>query len=225
MTGVRQLAESKLLDAMMAQALHSKKQTEKQQRIIIAAIKIFAEKGFANTSTAEIAKAAEVAEGTIFRHYGTKDNLLLAIILPFLKESVPMMAEEAFKEIMSEEVATFEQFLKALLKNRIKFFTENRKIFQVVIKEIIYKEELKNELLPYFSENIIKRLKIVIALFKERGEFIDIPSERIVNLVLTFLGGFFISRLILMNEDTINEQEIEDAVRFVMEGIRKPSRG
>lgn len=46
--------------------------TEKQKKIIIAAIESFSEKGYAATSTSEIAKKAGVAEGTIFRHYKTK---------------------------------------------------------------------------------------------------------------------------------------------------------
>ncbi|MDP4107839.1 MAG: helix-turn-helix domain-containing protein, partial [Bacillota bacterium] len=43
--------------------------TEKQQKIVETAIQMFADKGYASTSTAEIAKAAGVAEGTIFRHF------------------------------------------------------------------------------------------------------------------------------------------------------------
>ncbi|WP_078432141.1 TetR/AcrR family transcriptional regulator [Metabacillus halosaccharovorans] len=214
------MSESKLLDALIAQAKLSKKQTEKQQKIVEAAITIFAEKGYANTSTSEIAKAAGVAEGTIFRHYGTKDNLLLSVILPFFKESFPIMAEEVFNEIMSSNVHTFEEFLKAFLKNRINFFFENKEIAKVVIKEILYNEELKSNLLPILSENFIIRVNKALDIFKERGEFVDIPTDRIVKMVLTFIAGFLASRLVLLNDYSITEEEIEDAVRFVMDGIR-----
>ena len=67
----------------------TKKKTKKQEAIVEAAIKLFAEKGYANTSTAEIAKLAEVSEGTIFKHYRTKDTLLLSVMLPFIKENFP----------------------------------------------------------------------------------------------------------------------------------------
>lgn len=46
--------------------------SEKQLKILEAAVEMFAEKGYAATSTSEIAKKAGVAEGTIFRHYKTK---------------------------------------------------------------------------------------------------------------------------------------------------------
>src|SRR5690554_2141452 len=54
------------------------KMTEKQSRIIQAAVEIFSEKGYAASSTSEIAQKAGVAEGTIFRHYKTKKDLLMS---------------------------------------------------------------------------------------------------------------------------------------------------
>ncbi|KAB8125681.1 TetR/AcrR family transcriptional regulator [Gracilibacillus oryzae] len=218
------MSESKLLDALIAQAKLSKKHTEKQQKIVEAAIQIFAEKGYANTSTSEIAKVAGVAEGTIFRHYGTKDNLLLSVILPFFKETFPVMAEEVFIEIASN-VESFEEFLKAFLKNRIAFFLENKAIARVVVKELIYNEELKKDLLPFLSENFLSRVHKVADYFIERGEFIDIPAERIVKMVITFVGGFLVSRLVFLPDYTVTDEEIDDAVRLVISGIGKKDDG
>lgn len=56
-----------------------KSMTDKQISIISAAIEIFAEKGYSATTTSVIAKKAGVGEGTIFHHYKTKKDLLLAI--------------------------------------------------------------------------------------------------------------------------------------------------
>ena len=220
------MSKHNLLDTIIAQTKLSKKQTDKQQKIVEMAIKMFAEKGYANTSTNEIAKAAGVAEGTIFRHYGTKDNLLLSVILPFLKDSIPSIAEDVFNEIMTEDVGSFEDFLRALLKNRLNFIKENKEIFQIVVKEFLYKEELRNELMPYFANNIGVRIINVIDMYKDRGELIDLPSSTIQRLMFTFLGGYFVSRFVLlpdhkmMNED----EEIENVIRFVLDGIRNQSQ-
>jgi AcrR family transcriptional regulator len=221
------LSKHNLLDAMIAQAKLSKKQTDKQQKIVETAIKMFAEKGYANTSTSEIAKKAQVAEGTIFRHYGTKDNLLLSVILPFLKESLPTIAEEVFTEVMSKNVVCFEDFLRALLKNRIAFIKENKEIFQIVIKEFLYNENLRKELLPYFSETIGQRLTKVIETYKQRGELVDIPSNIILRLMFTFVGGYFVSRFVLLPKISLmnEEAEIDTAIHFIMNGIKKQSQG
>jgi AcrR family transcriptional regulator len=52
---------------------------ETRERILAAAKLLFARKGYPNTSTADIAAEAGVAEGSIFYHFGSKRNLMTAI--------------------------------------------------------------------------------------------------------------------------------------------------
>lgn len=54
--------------------------TEKQEKILNAALELFAEEGYRSTSTSKVAKRAGVSEGLIFRHFGNKEGLLKAII-------------------------------------------------------------------------------------------------------------------------------------------------
>lgn len=215
-----------LLDAMIAQTKSSKKQTDKQQKVVETAILLFAEKGYANTSTSEIAKVAGVAEGTIFRHFGTKDNLLLSVILPFIKESIPSMAEDVFNRVLAKDSACFEDFLRAFLTNRIQFIHENKEIFQVVIKEILYSDELRKELFPFLPKNIAQRFTKVIDLYKQNGELIDYPSNNLQKTIFTFAGGYLVSRFVLLPNDTVydDEAEIENIIRFIMDGIRKKTK-
>ncbi len=54
-------------------------------RILAAAAEVFAEQG-ASASTEEVARRAEVAIGTVFRHFPTKDDLLRAIMKNLLQQ-------------------------------------------------------------------------------------------------------------------------------------------
>jgi len=54
--------------------------TEKQEKILNAALQLFAKEGFHATSTSKVAKLACVSEGLIFRHFGNKEGLLQAIL-------------------------------------------------------------------------------------------------------------------------------------------------
>lgn len=67
--------------------------TEKQEKILQAALELFAREGFKTTSTNKVAKLAGVSEGLIFRHFSNKDGLLQAI----LKEG-----EERIKVLFSD---------------------------------------------------------------------------------------------------------------------------
>lgn len=50
---------------------------EKKNRIIEAAVKVFAEKGFYLAKVSDVAKAAKVADGTIYLYFKNKDDLLI----------------------------------------------------------------------------------------------------------------------------------------------------
>ncbi|QYE36203.1 TetR/AcrR family transcriptional regulator [Polymorphobacter sp. PAMC 29334] len=52
---------------------------ETRQRVLEAANLLFSTKGYACTGTADIARAADVSEGSIFYHFGSKKNLLVDI--------------------------------------------------------------------------------------------------------------------------------------------------
>ena len=54
--------------------------TDKKESILSAALELFANDGYSNTSTSKIAKKAGVSEGLIFRHFENKKGLLDAIV-------------------------------------------------------------------------------------------------------------------------------------------------
>ena len=51
----------------------------RKDRIMDAALRIFAEKGFQSATITEISKEAGVSEATIYEYFGTKEDLLFAI--------------------------------------------------------------------------------------------------------------------------------------------------
>ena len=61
---------------------------EKQQKILEAALKLFSERGFQGTSTAEIAKTAGVATGTLFHYFNTKEELINCLYLHIKKNMI-----------------------------------------------------------------------------------------------------------------------------------------
>ena len=54
--------------------------TEKKEKILQAALELFAKEGYRVTSTSKVAKLAGVSEGLIFRHFTNKEGLLEAIV-------------------------------------------------------------------------------------------------------------------------------------------------
>ncbi|KIH77870.1 transcriptional regulator, TetR family [Geoalkalibacter ferrihydriticus] len=75
----------------------------RKSAILLAATDLFAEKGFNETCTAEIAARAGVAQGTLFYHFKSKEGVLL----------------EVFTDIMTPYLAGLEKALDAAESGRI----------------------------------------------------------------------------------------------------------
>ena len=76
----------------------------KREAIARAAARLFAERGYAATTTLQVAAEADVAEGTLFRYAGTKPELLLMVInehlRPLVDLSVDAQANDPVDEIL-----------------------------------------------------------------------------------------------------------------------------
>ncbi|MDD3350718.1 MAG: helix-turn-helix domain containing protein, partial [Eubacteriales bacterium] len=75
--------------------------TEKKKAIVKAALILFSEKGYAATSTKEIAVMANVSEGTIFKHFSSKRELMLSLIDIIINEMLLTLFYTGLPEILS----------------------------------------------------------------------------------------------------------------------------
>ena len=55
------------------------KSSDKHEKIIRAAVKVFAKKGFFSARISDIAKAAKVADGTIYLYFNNKFDILISV--------------------------------------------------------------------------------------------------------------------------------------------------
>src|SRR3954463_12113239 len=74
----------------------SRRSGDKRERILRAAVKVFAKNGFHATRVSEVAKAAGVADGTIYLYFKSKEELLFSLfedriekLLTFMREELP----------------------------------------------------------------------------------------------------------------------------------------
>ena len=68
---------------------------EKRERILKAAIEVFAQKGFYATRVSEIASAAGVADGTIYLYFENKDDVLVSIFEDRIGKLLEVLREVA----------------------------------------------------------------------------------------------------------------------------------
>lgn len=61
---------------------------DKRQRILQAAVKVFARKGYFAAKVSEIAKRAGVADGTIYLYFRNKEDILISLFDEIMAEHV-----------------------------------------------------------------------------------------------------------------------------------------
>jgi TetR/AcrR family transcriptional regulator, fatty acid metabolism regulator protein len=90
---------------------------DKRERILDAAVRVFAKKGFYATRVSEVAKAAGVADGTIYLYFRSKDEILVSLfedrverLLAFLHTELPASstASEKLQRIIELQLGLLE---------------------------------------------------------------------------------------------------------------------
>ena len=69
----------------------------KKLEIIQAAMKVFAQKGFANTKMSDIAEAAKIGKGTIYEYFKSKDEIFEYVFTHFMESMETVVAKSIFK--------------------------------------------------------------------------------------------------------------------------------
>jgi AcrR family transcriptional regulator len=195
--------------------------SDKQIRIVQAAVEIFSEKGYASTSTSEIAQKAGVAEGTIFKHYRTKKELLLRIVSPIMSKLVKPFVLRDFIQVLDSSYPTFEDFLRAMIRNRFEFARKHLPIIKVMLQEIPFHPELKQLFVDNVAQHVVGKLEQTISRYQESGSIrSDIPPTTVLRLMASVILGYLASRFIALPEfEWDDEKETEYMVSFILNGL------
>lgn len=169
----------------------------RQEQIKQAVLDIIFTDGLKNLSTRNLAKKIGMSEGTIFRHFATKQDIILSIIADFQNELIGSLRVIANSKVESE------QRLYDFLCKTVKYLTDNKGITILLLSEASHNNDavLKNKLQQIFNsqkELIITIIQDGIALGKWDESisvedvatlYMGIPVSVNVNLVLS--GGEF----------------------------------
>lgn len=190
----------------------------KHDRILDAAIEVFAEKGFHNARISDIAKRAGVADGTIYLYFRNKDDVLLSIFEEKMgvliagvhaalagiddpMERVRAFARYHFKQV--EEHRALAEVLQIELRLSNKFLKEYRPeklweylgIFATILREGQERGVLRAELNPFVMMwaffGALDEIAIQWVLSKKPSKF---PLEATANSVAdVFIRGMAVA--------------------------------
>ncbi len=203
----------------LLQSEEGDKMTARQARIVRAAVEVFAEKGYAGASTSEIAQRADVAEGTIFRHYKTKKALLFAVVAPFVARLVEPFVLRELYPLFDDPHPTFEGFVRAILDNRIAFAEKNIKVLRILLQEVPFHAELRDRFLGVVQQRMLPRITRALEHYQREGQIADMPPLTAMRLAASSLFGYLLTRFLLAPADWDDAREREATIGYLLRGL------
>ncbi len=97
---------------------------ERQAEILEAAISVFAERGYYDANVDSICKEANIANGSLYRYFGNKENLCVSAY----NYAIEMMFEAAYNIDRRDEKSVFE-IVRDVLHNTQKFYLARQNLF------------------------------------------------------------------------------------------------
>lgn len=153
---------------------------DKYQRILEAAITVFAEQGFFQSTIAQIAKEAGVADGTIYLYFKNKDDILVQ----FYQYKTRQIFER-FRDAVSQP-ATAEEKLRCLIHVHLQEFQKDRNMAIVYQAETHQNRRLGQEQIKEMSKMYRDIISEVVELGQEEG---TIRKDLYMGLVKRFING------------------------------------
>ena len=185
------------------------KLNEKKQQILNAALKLFVRNGFHGTSTAEIAKTAGVATGTLFHHFKTKQELINSLYL-HTKEQMLMAITIDYQD--SDQ---FRSNLQKLWFKFIEFGIQNSDMFQFII--IFHSSPYITSLTKEQAETRFEDILIFYRKGIEHQEIKNVNDE----MMLEYFWGTIFSTVSYFTKhpENVNDETMNLAFELFWDGI------
>ncbi len=124
---------------------------ERRAEILEAAAAVFARQGYHQARTKQIADEAGLSEGLIYHYFGSKRELLLAIIDRITTESIAQVYAKP-------ESSDLSSLAMAFLRDRLDMLERNQQLLKVVVPELINDEELRTGYLNEVTVHLVASL-------------------------------------------------------------------
>ena len=134
------------------------KSADKHSKIIHAATKVFAKKGFFNARISDIAKEAKVADGTIYLYFNNKLDILISVF----EEEIGTLIEQVSKALALETDP--KKQLEIFATKHLTMMKKNKNLAEVIQIELRQSAKLIKE---YRNNKFNEYIDIVSSIIKQ----------------------------------------------------------
>jgi AcrR family transcriptional regulator len=176
-------SSSKPSEASASLGRRQRHSAEIRERLFRAALKLFAEKGFSETSVEDITESADLGKGTFFNYFPSKDHILLAF-----GEMQLAKLEQAVNQAR-ETNEPMPQFLRSLGVRMTQEPTRNPAIIRALLQAYLSTTPVREAMVD-LQKRVHALHTQMIQLGQERGEIrSDLPAAEIAHVFRQTIFG------------------------------------
>lgn len=201
-------------------ARYARPATQKEAAILEAATRLFGEKGYEATHTAEIAAAAGVTERTLFRYFRSKERLYKRVMFPaLLAAAVPRALNDAGR-LFGTEMPSVAEWHRNILNLRVAAARQAAPQYRMLVAALMTDEGLRPKVIRIWKESVLQPLLGTIRRHQERGQLrTDLRPETLARAIISLNLGYIFARALLAPEAPWNDPaEIEATVELLLRG-------
>ena len=159
----------------------------RREEILDAATDLFAEFGFSDAVTQDLALKLQVGKGTIYRYFPSKRDLFLAAVDRVMRRM------RTFIDAAVADVPDLLDRIEAATRAFLAFFAEHPKYVELLILErALFKDRMTPTYIEHRERNKLRYNEIYRELIAQ-GRIRDMPVERISNVFVDLSYGTIFS--------------------------------
>ncbi|MGZ3772693.1 MAG: TetR/AcrR family transcriptional regulator [Pseudobdellovibrionaceae bacterium] len=195
----------------MEKLTRKEQKAQTKQTLIQIAEKTFAEKGIFATNTAEIAKSCGLSHGSLFVHFPTRDDLLLAVVDQFGERLSMALGEKCSSK----------QDLKEQLRSHLSVLADHEDFYMRLVSEsLMLPKQIRSQFYA-LNSSLSYRFYSAAKSGMLAGEYKKIDQPHFVNTWLSLIQYYVVNRDLFSEKTPILKHRGEDLIKHFMNLIKK----
>ena len=190
---------------------------DKRQRILNAAVKVFARKGYFAAKVSEIAHKADVADGTIYLYFKNKEDILVSLFDEVMAEHI----ETAKTELEAADTAP--EKLRAIAVHHLSMLGGNRDLAIVFQVELRQSTKFMERFTASWLQDYFAIVQDVIEAGQKEGTLRpDLPRKLVAKAFFGVLDEM-VTSWVVSNKDNDLAQLAGPVVDLLLRGAASPN--
>lgn len=159
-------------------AISPQRMRDRYDAILAAATRVFAEKGYSSASITDIAQAADVSDGLIYKYFENKRDLLENVLRSFYERIIADLEPKVSK------AKSFEQKLYVLVSEHLQVFIGDVDLCRLFISEVRTASDYRGSMIQQLNRRYTSILIKIVDEAIADGEILPDIDPRLVRDML-----------------------------------------